>query len=104
MAQSGTFTLLMSGLIMIVDLGPKAAVVSESLKAAPLSIPTKSTALGSPQTAARTPARYQWTKNSSLRMPPVYATSSYKSTSVPMAIIAFRCFGWRLAAACWFMA
>ena len=58
-AQSGTFTLLMSGLIRMVDLDPKAAVVSESLKEAPLSIPMKSTAFGSPHTAARTPALYQ---------------------------------------------
>ncbi|MNY16860.1 hypothetical protein D3C86_1501500 [compost metagenome] len=58
-AHSGTFTLLMSGFIRIVERGPNALVVSESLNEASLSMPIKSTALGSPHTAASTPALYQ---------------------------------------------
>ena len=98
--HSGTVTLLRSGLMKTSARGPKIAEGSESLKGLDLAIAMKSFALTSPQIAGTTPPANHMGKNCALRMPPVYTASSYRSASVPIAIIALRCGGRRLATAC----
>ena len=102
-AHSGTVTSLRSGLSKTSARGPKIASGFESRNGLSFMIFTKSTRSGAPTMGGISPETRQMGQNCSLSTPPLYATSSYRSTSVPIAIMAFRCAGCRLAA-CWLIA